>query len=126
MSITMKELIKENAELKQQEIAGMNAIIDWLLGEEIQEEIGIDDSGSRNIQFMICRLCSFCNDQKDCIDSLRTQLAESKAEAERLRAEAKGRIFAFKGWRIMKVECVPIGQIWMNPNEQALKGRETE
>ncbi len=48
---------------------------------------------------------------KDFILSARTLVVLEKEEAES---------FDFKKWQIMKCECVPLGQIWINPNEQAL------
>jgi len=48
-------------------------------------------------------------------------IEQLQAENERLKKEAKGRLFSFKGWILMKVEGVPMGQIWMNPDEPILK-----
>lgn len=59
------------------------------------------------------------------------KLKQLKKENEELKQKIKElerkRVFpSFTGWTLMKAECIPIGQMWINPNDPALKAVEAE
>ena len=71
----------EVARLEDQEHKGANTCIDMMIEPELKAEIGLDQhEHTRNIQLMVCRLCSFVNQQVE-------QLADKDAEIEQLKID---------------------------------------
>jgi len=60
--------------LKDQENQNVNIGIDMMLDEELRKEIGVEQNEhTRNVHLMVCRLCSFINDQQDEIERLKAR-----------------------------------------------------
>ena len=69
-----QKLTAENKKLKNQELRGARCTIDHQIDKDLQAEIGVQECENDNIQLVVCRLASFCQNVYDEIEYLQNKI----------------------------------------------------